>query len=127
MTSQKTALWCVLVVNHIKEQQYRASLAQNEYISPSKSFESYKSSVRPSGGKKKVRLSQSKSVRFDQNMKQFQLGISECNVKKSGKSQSENQMTKYQKPISLARGFAMTTTRWTSDSGMLKYQQIITD
>ena len=55
-------------------------------------------------------------------MKQFQLGISECNVKKSGKSQSENQMTKYQKPISLARGFAMTTTRWTSDSGMLRYQ-----
>jgi len=106
----------IFTLTSYKEQQYRASLAQNEYISPSKSFESYKSSVRPSGGKKKVRLSQSKSVRFDQNMKQFQLGISECNVKKSGKSQSENQMTKYQKPISLARGFAMTTTRWTSDS-----------
>lgn len=105
----------ILTLTSYKEQQYKGSLVSSEFISPSKSMESYKS-VRPSAKKNRTRLSQSKSVRFDQNMKQFQLGLSAAHVKKSGKSQSENQMTKYQKPISLARGFAMTTTRWTSDS-----------
>jgi Na+/melibiose symporter-like transporter len=69
--------------------------------------------------KNKTSISQSKSVKFDENMREFEQfqETSSPNQRKL-KTQSENQIKtlEYRKPISLARGFVMTTTRWTSYS-----------
>lgn len=105
-------LICVLLtLFSFNERQYKSSLT--EYVPDPVLETDRKPAV--SARKVKVKISQSKSVKFDENMREFEQ-FQDSSPRKL-KTRSEIQMTlEYRKPISLARGFVMTTTRWTSDS-----------
>ena len=57
-----------------------------------------------------------KSVTFQNRMEEFKNKIEKNEGNRHKTTQSEQFITKYQRPITMARGFAMTTTRWQSGS-----------
>lgn len=58
-----------------------------------------------------------KSVKFQNHMEQFKVTMESKDGNQTKKTQSEQLIAKqYQRPITMARGFAMTTTRWQSGS-----------
>lgn len=74
----------------------------------------------PSGGKKTSSniLTSKRSVTFQNKKERFRAKMENGNQNGKNKTtQSEQHITKqYQRPITMARGFAMTTTRWQSGS-----------
>lgn len=115
----------LLTLSSFKERQYRKKprLGARASISdPNRNDLNPSSGSTRKGIKHSAEISRSngamtkKSVTFQNRMEEFKNKIEKNEGNRHKTTQSEQFITKYQRPITMARGFAMTTTRWQSGS-----------